>query len=287
MVHLTPEQAARHDEAERQPIPPHELKEWMSAKEKQDGEMLVEITGADFDHALRILRKHDGNMDKAADALLTGAIDDAEERSRQESLASIKQDFGHLFPDSKARAVEAPARSNVVIDLTGDDDDPPDTSTRFRATTRSPDPAWQMVRSNQQANDVKSEDEQLNQVIQASWNDFAADESDTIPTEEMTQREGGRYVFEFAFVFGNLLIWPSPIALRADAAGKAYAALVSHFFPHNKLPTTSQSDQRSFNVFSMYLKFANVVRNCTCISSTGSRPVPILVIYWSKTRIQN
>jgi hypothetical protein len=204
MVHLTPEQAARHDEAERQPIPPQELKEWMSAKEKQDGEMLVEITGADFDHALRILRKHDGNMDKAADALLTGAIDDAEERSRQESLASIKQDFGHLFPDSKARAVEAPARSNVVIDLTGDDDDPPDTSTRFRATTRSPDPAWQMVRSNQQANDVKSEDEQLNQVIQASWNDFAADESDTIPTEEMTQREGGRYVFGFALCVREL-----------------------------------------------------------------------------------
>ncbi|KAJ6545499.1 hypothetical protein B0H19DRAFT_1167841 [Mycena capillaripes] len=203
-MQLTPEAAARQDEAERQPLKPQELKEWMSAKEREDGERLAEFTGTEFDRAVRVLRKHDGNMDKAAESLLNGGIDDAEERRREEDLASIKQDFAHMFPES--RATEAPPRSNNVIDLTGDDDDAPMDSTRFRATTRSPDPAWQMVRSNQA---VKSEDDKLKEVLQASWNDFAAEESDTMPIEEITQREGGR-----------------PIALRADMAGKAYAALV-------------------------------------------------------------
>ncbi|KAJ6460764.1 hypothetical protein C8R47DRAFT_1226138 [Mycena vitilis] len=203
-MQLKPE-VARH-EAERQPLPPDEVKEWMSAKEQEDGKTLAEITGTDYDLALRILRKHDGNMDKAADNLLNGVVDDPEERSREESLKSIKQDFGYLFPDGdgKKRAVE-----QTVIDLTKDDDDDLPMDTRFRATTRSPDPAWQMVRSNQPVVDVKSEDDQLKEVMQASWNDFAAEESDTIPNEDFTQREGGR-----------------PVALRADAAGKAYAALV-------------------------------------------------------------
>ncbi|KAJ7202684.1 hypothetical protein B0H12DRAFT_1162588 [Mycena haematopus] len=188
------------------PLPPQEALEWKTNKEREDGRMLAEITGTDFDRALHMLRKHDGDMEKAANSLLNGAVEDAEERSREESLASIKQDFGHLFDQNKAPDVDVPARSNVVIDLTGDDDDPPMDATRFRATTRSPDPAWQLVPTNRTA---KSEDDQLNEVLQASWNDFAADESDVMPAEDTVPREGGR-----------------PIALRADVASKAYAALV-------------------------------------------------------------
>ncbi|KAJ6476980.1 hypothetical protein C8R45DRAFT_1008456 [Mycena sanguinolenta] len=208
MVQLTPEAVARQAEAERQPLPPQEALEWKTNKEQEDGRMLAEVTNTDFDRALRMLRKYDGDMEKAANSLLNGAVEDAEERSREESIANIKQDFGHLFENqNKSRDLGTPARSNVVIDLTGDDDDPPmDTTTRFRATTRSPDPAWQMVPTNRT---VKSEDDQLNEVLQASWNDFAADESDAMPAEDTVPREGGR-----------------PIALRADVASKAYAALV-------------------------------------------------------------
>ncbi|KAJ7510628.1 hypothetical protein B0H11DRAFT_2215383 [Mycena galericulata] len=199
-MQLTPEAvAAAASQSERDPLPPQELKRWMSEQEQRDGQMLAEITGTHFDLALSILRKHNNNMDKAADALLNGATDDPADRQRDADIASIKENFGHLFPDKSG------VENRDIIDLTGDDDPPPDA--RFRATTRSPDPSWQMVRTTQ--TDVKSADDELNDVIQASYNDFAADESDSIPPEEMVMREGGR-----------------PIALRADVAAKAYAALV-------------------------------------------------------------
>ncbi|KAJ7476769.1 hypothetical protein FB451DRAFT_247238 [Mycena latifolia] len=205
-MHLTPEAAARHEQSEREPLKPQELKEWMSEQERLDGATLAEIGNTNFDHAITILRKFSGDMEKAANALLNGAVDDPEEREREANIASLKENFSHMFPNPKAQSPDGPRR-NVVIDLTGDDDPP--TETRFRATTRSPDPSWQMVRSNQAMDGVKSAEDELNEVIQASYNDFAADDSDIIPPEDMGVREGGR-----------------PIALRADAAGKAYAALV-------------------------------------------------------------
>ncbi|KAF7350731.1 Glycoside hydrolase family 79 protein [Mycena sanguinolenta] len=208
MVQLKPEDAARQAEAERQPLSREEALEWKTKKEREDGQILVDVTGADFDRALRMLRKHDGDMEKAANSLLNNPVEDAEERSREESLANIKENFGHLFENQNKSREHDAARSNGVIDLTGDNDnDPPmDTTTRFRATTRSPDPAWQMVPTNRT---TKSEDDQLNEALKASWNDFAADESDAMLAEDVVPREGGR-----------------PIALRADVASKAYAALV-------------------------------------------------------------
>ncbi|KAJ7887028.1 hypothetical protein B0H14DRAFT_2696359 [Mycena olivaceomarginata] len=211
MVQLTPEAAARHDEAERQPLPLQEAKAWMSNKEREDGNMLAEITGADFDRALRILRRHDGDMEKAANSLLNGAEveETAADRARERELAEVKESFAHLFPDPPKSKPETP---NVVIDLTGDDDDAP-TTTRFRATTRSPDPAWQMTIAT--PNNKKSEEEQLKEVMEASWADFTADESDEMRPEDTGLREGGR-----------------PIALRADMPTKAYAALIIHALFH-------------------------------------------------------
>ncbi|KAJ7675516.1 hypothetical protein B0H17DRAFT_1334567 [Mycena rosella] len=204
-MQLTPEAAARQEQAEREPLPPHELKVWMSEQEKQDGNRLVEITSANFDHAVTILRKHSGDMQKAVEDLLSGVVDDPEEREHQRSIENFKQDFGHMFSSPQPRVPDR----DIVIDLTNDDDPPLDPHTRFRATTRSPDPQWQMVRSTQAMDVVKSADDELNEVIQASYNDFAADDSEIIPPEDMSAREGNR-----------------PIALRADAAGKAYATLV-------------------------------------------------------------
>ncbi|KAJ7156274.1 hypothetical protein C8R46DRAFT_1355982 [Mycena filopes] len=205
-MHLTPEAMARAEEAERQPLPPHEAKEWVSTREKEDGQYLAEITGTDLADALRILRAHDGNMEKAADSIFNGATtvvipvdDETPGRTREEleSIANIKEDFGHLFPSPPNHGA-----SGQVIDLTGNDSPPLDT--RFRATTRSPDPAWQMVRSTQ-----PTEDEQLNEVMQASLHDFTAQEVDAVPAEDVVQREPGR-----------------PAALHADLPGKAYAALI-------------------------------------------------------------
>ncbi|KAJ7131562.1 hypothetical protein C8R43DRAFT_1024703 [Mycena crocata] len=198
-MHLTPEAAARHEQAEREPLPPHEAKDWMVTREREDVERLVEITSADFETAARLLRKHDGDLNKAVDAFFSGAVDDPEEKSRDQSIANLKQDFGHLFENQGQKS---------VIDLTGEDDPAADSQTRFRATTRSPDPSWQMVRSTN-VTSGKTADEELNEVIQASYNDFAAEESDIIPPEDMTLRKDGR-----------------PIALRADTSSKAYAALV-------------------------------------------------------------
>ncbi|KAJ7770452.1 hypothetical protein B0H16DRAFT_1306638 [Mycena metata] len=224
-MHLSPEAAARAaaKEAERQPLPPHEAKEWVSAKETEDGKMLAEITGTEFEHALSMLRKHDGNMDKAADSILSGAsasapveMEQGRGRTREEleSIANIRQDFAFMFPtppnhtDDSGGARGRARSADRVIDLTGEDS-PPAADTRFRATTRSPDPAWQMVRTNAPAAVAKSEDDQLKEVMQASLHDFVAEELDTVPDDEVVLREDGR-----------------PVALRADVPGKAYAALV-------------------------------------------------------------
>ena len=143
-------------------------------------------------------------MEKAVDVLLRGPPSE-EERAREEGIAEIRESFGHMFPDqTKPRIIEPTPRVNDVIDLTGDDDDIPAETSRFRATTRSPDPSWQMVRSNEP---VKSADDELNEVIQASYNDFAADESDAIPEEEITLRMGGRCVL--------LSVKLSPLSLAA------------------------------------------------------------------------
>ncbi|KAJ7210924.1 hypothetical protein GGX14DRAFT_450460 [Mycena pura] len=202
-MQLTPETATRNNQSEREPLKPDELKEWMSEQEGRDAGTLVEITGAAFDRAVGVLRKHNGDMQKAADSLLRAADGpDPAEQQREADLKGIKEHFGHLFTDNKAASDGAgPARSNI-IDLTGDDDPP--TDTRFRATTRSPDPAWQLVRT--QAS--KTADEELHEAIQASYKEFA-DESDDVPPDEMGLREGNR-----------------PIVLRSDAPATAYAALV-------------------------------------------------------------
>ncbi|KAJ6587377.1 hypothetical protein B0H10DRAFT_2093935, partial [Mycena sp. CBHHK59/15] len=207
-MHLTPEAArelelAEKVQAERESKisgPPP------SGQEQTDAEMLVDITGTNMDQALRMLRKHKGDVSKAADAMLNGEDDS---RTTEDEIARYKQTYAHLFQDGKSSGVDAPlpASCSNIIDLTGDDN--VRTDTNFRVSNRSPDPSWQLVTTNQPMSTAKSHDDELNEVIQASYNDFASEELDTIPAEEVAVREGGR-----------------PIALRADMARKAYAALV-------------------------------------------------------------
>ncbi|KAJ7698232.1 hypothetical protein B0H16DRAFT_1484510 [Mycena metata] len=205
-MHLSPEAAARAaaKEAERQPLPPHEAKEWVSAKETEDGKFLADITGTEFEHALFILRKHDGDIEKAVESILSGAsapveMEQGRGRTREELewIANIKQDFAFMFPtppnhtDDSGGGRGRGQSADRVIDLTGEDS-PPAADTRFRATTRSPDPAWQTVRSNAPADVVKSEDDQLKEIMQASLHHFAAEELDTVPDNEVVLREDER-----------------------------------------------------------------------------------------------
>ncbi|KAJ7064928.1 hypothetical protein C8F01DRAFT_781026 [Mycena amicta] len=202
---------ARTTQSEREPLKPEEVQEWL---EEQNVNTVMEITNADRDVAVAALLKHKRNVEKAVDELLQGGMKDLEELQREQDLSSIKETWRHLFPGEErgrererreaTRSPTGTARKDP-IDLTIGDDDPSTSSTRFRATTRSPDPNWQLVPSTQ----PKSSDDDLSKAIQASWNDYAAEESDDITSDVISLREGTR-----------------PIALRADAPSKAYMALV-------------------------------------------------------------
>lgn len=127
-------------------------------QEERDGvEILLAMMGGDVaaDQALRVLRKYNGNVQKAADAILGG--------DRGEGLDAT---WSHLSqtsqettePKSTAIAPHVPQSSSSVIDLTNDDDEisralqlsleTSQSEATFRPSDRAPDPAWQMVPSN-------------------------------------------------------------------------------------------------------------------------------------------
>ncbi|KAK0223731.1 hypothetical protein IW262DRAFT_1546771 [Armillaria fumosa] len=159
---------------------------------------LSAMMGSDFstEVARRVLRKHNGSVDKAAEALLTGDI------GEDDAVVSIHT---------------AGATQPTVIDLTGDDNEEVNRAIRmslneeeetpppkFGPSNRAPDPAWQVVASNVSV----SNDAQMEQAIQNSLEDFAVEDDDN-PSIELAVREGGR-----------------PVAIRPEMSNLAYAALI-------------------------------------------------------------
>ncbi|KAM6501179.1 hypothetical protein JOM56_004193 [Amanita muscaria] len=169
----------------------------------------------DMEIARKVLRKHNGNIEKAADAILQG--DKGEDLWQSFSA----QNTGGR---TNSPAQIPPAPSSRVIDLTADDDEmsralqlsmeTPQNQVRFGPSDRAPDPAWQMVSSNLNVESAGQEDQHLKEAIQASLKDFPPEEPDVLPFED-TIREGGR-----------------PVALRAEAPELAYAALAFHALFH-------------------------------------------------------
>ncbi|KAJ7210927.1 hypothetical protein GGX14DRAFT_625236 [Mycena pura] len=105
-MQLTPETATRNNQPEREPLKADELKEWTSEQETRDAGTLVEIMGVAFDRAVGVLRKHNGDMQKAADSLLRAADGPIPaEQQREADLMRIKDDFAHLFPSTHWQAV--------------------------------------------------------------------------------------------------------------------------------------------------------------------------------------
>lgn len=121
-------------------------------KEQEDGDLLAAMMGGDLDSevARRVLRKHNGNLQKAADAILEG--DRGEEAWNTTPSTQVTS-----YVDPKAVNAQAPP---PVIDLTAAEDDADysralqlsmqtsQDEVKFGPSERAPDPAWQMVHSN-------------------------------------------------------------------------------------------------------------------------------------------
>lgn len=129
-------------------------------QQESDGvELLAGMMGGDFglEEARRVLRKHKGNVQKAAEAILGG--DRGEDVSTLWNTSQISEEplpADNASPSGVSQATQA--SSSTVIDLTSDDDDIsralqmsmetiPSEPT-FRPTDRAPHPEWQMVPSN-------------------------------------------------------------------------------------------------------------------------------------------
>ena len=113
--------------------------------EQDNVQFLASMMGGDLDleAARRVLRKHSGNVEKAADAILQG--------DRGEDIWLSAQNTGNTLSQAP------PAPTARVIGLTDDDDmsralqmsmETSSNEVRFGPTDRAPDPAWQMVPSN-------------------------------------------------------------------------------------------------------------------------------------------
>lgn len=123
--------------------------------ERVNSELLVNITGVDIDIAVKALRKHNGDMEKAADDLLNGYRGQEWETKHRTTPEPMYSD------GLKTSTSNPPAASTSVIDLTNDDDDMTraiqlsmetssqvQSQTNFGPSDRAPHPEWQMVRSN-------------------------------------------------------------------------------------------------------------------------------------------
>ncbi|KAK2460841.1 hypothetical protein APHAL10511_007311 [Amanita phalloides] len=172
----------------------------------------------DLEVARKVLRKHNGNVEKAADAILLG------DRGQDMWLSTVST---HNTESTIASSHIPPAPTTRVIDLTEDDDmtralqlsmETTPNEVRFGPSDRAPDPAWQMVPSNSLQLNVESnvsqEDQHMKEAIQASLKDLPLDDSDIFPFED-TVREGGR-----------------PVVMRSEVPELAYAALVFHALFH-------------------------------------------------------
>ncbi|GLB39769.1 putative ubiquitin carboxyl-terminal hydrolase [Lyophyllum shimeji] len=193
----------------------------MRPEEEQEAvDMLTSMMGGGFggDEARRVLRKHGGDVQKAADAILSGDLG-KEEVSTWQNTVHSSQDVGYTdIPSSSSISQVNQASSSAVIDLTEGNDSTrswqlgqAQNEIKFGPSERAPDPSWQMVTTNTSV-DTNQDDRSLKDAIQASLADFNSDELEVFPLER-TLREGGR-----------------PVALRPEAPTLAYAALIVQAF---------------------------------------------------------
>ena len=128
-------------------------------QETENSNYLASVVNVDSELARRMLRKHNGDVAKAADALLTGdsAVESWEPQRRTTPDPMYTDGLDTTTPT--ASSIVTPIPSSSVIDLTGDDDEltraiqmSMEDSSRvvpeFTSSQRAPHPDWQVVRSN-------------------------------------------------------------------------------------------------------------------------------------------
>jgi hypothetical protein len=135
-----------------------------SEQEKQETESsnyLASIVNVDSELARRMLRRHNGDVAKAADALLTGGDSGMETwESQRRTTPDPMYSDGLDTTTPTASSIVTPIPSSSVIDLTAGDDEEltraiqmsMEDSSRvvpeFTPSQRAPHPDWQVVRSN-------------------------------------------------------------------------------------------------------------------------------------------
>jgi hypothetical protein len=162
--------------------------------------------------ARRVLRKCDGDVNKAATAILEG--DRGEDR-----LASPG---GKTEVKPYSPPPSGPGKNSPVIDLTADEPNDsdltralkaslePQNCTQFGPSERAPDPNWAVVPSNVPAGSSISQDDQaMDRAIHASLqSDFVEEVIEEKTVEDLLRRDN------------------RPIALRPTKTTLAYAALI-------------------------------------------------------------
>ncbi|KZT72928.1 hypothetical protein DAEQUDRAFT_808891 [Daedalea quercina L-15889] len=218
--------------------------------------------------ALKVLRKHNGDMDKAASALIEGDTGGAASDAMDTSWAGGATVGPRTPPPSK------PEQDATVIDLTADDEDKElsralqasleDTRTHFGPSNRAPDPNWAVVPSNVATAGVDPQDESLSRAIAASLEDAPGlDCYEELPLEERLRKD------------------QRPVALRPTSSPLAYAGLLLHslyYVPqirhavahwahmysekhtpnHEDITTSISKDDPAFLVWSMMEIFTNM-----------------------------
>lgn len=122
--------------------------------EMKKSDYLASVVNVDSQIARRMLRKHNGDVDKAADAILAG-----------DSGADVWESQHRTTPEQDGLNAAKPTTSSIVtlpssvIDLTADDEelnralqmsleDSSQNVTKLIPSQRAPHPDWQVVRSN-------------------------------------------------------------------------------------------------------------------------------------------
>ncbi|CCM03777.1 uncharacterized protein FIBRA_05924 [Fibroporia radiculosa] len=190
-------------------------------KEQADVDTLMTLMGGGItsDVALKLLRKHFGDVEKAAAAIFDGGLTN-EIQQLETAEVSSKRSRPQTPPPSK------PENSSPVIDLTADDDDHElsralrasleDHAPKFGPSDRAPDPNWAVVPSNVEVGTgISQDDHSLSQAIAASLTyNYSEEAYEDIPLEQRVRKD------------------EQPIALRSTNSSLAHAGLILHGLFH-------------------------------------------------------
>ena len=127
--------------------------------EIQNSNYLASVVNVDSLIARRMLRKHKGDVAKAADAILAGDLGtDIWEPQRRTTPDPMYSQDGLDIATPTPSSIVTPVPSSSVIDLTADDEEltraiqmsmeDSSQAPKFTPSQRAPHPDWQMVRSN-------------------------------------------------------------------------------------------------------------------------------------------